>query len=293
MNEPGIQSVMDQATLAERVAAGGTPDWVARHWRTFRDALTGERFLGDAEERTTGGEAASHEGEPFPCFFGAESVANGEPLYTTVPSTTDRDALLGLRDALLEYLDRYGGRDGRASFVVFFRPEDGVETEADYHEALWHVLQVLHVHDPAPWPDDIPTETDSRYWEFCFGGEPLFPTSRAPFYDTYRSRYCPVGLEITFQPRQLFEGITAETEAGQRARETIHENLEAYDGVCPHANLGDWGTPGDREWHQYMLPEDEAQAPDECPVTFSREHPKADHRFDPVMPASDQMPADD
>jgi hypothetical protein len=291
MNEPGIQSLLDQATLAERVAAGEMPGWVERHWRTFRDALTG-----------------THEGESFPCFFGAESVANGEPLYTAVPSTRDRDALLSFRDTLLEYLDIYEDRAGRASFVVFFRPEDtverrstgpasqtrqdGVETEADYHEALWHVLKVLHVHDPEPWPDDIPTETDSRYWEFCFGGEPMFPTCRAPFYDTYRSRYCPVGLEITFQPRALFDGITGDTEAGQRARETIHENLEAYDGVCPHANLGDWGTPGDREWHQYMLPEDETQAPDECPVTFTREHPKVDARFDPAMPATGRT-ADD
>ena len=268
MNEPGIQSVMDQGTLAERVAAGETPEWVARHWRTFRDALTGE-----------------HEGESFPCFFGAESVANGEPLYTAVPSTREKDALLRFRDALLEYLDRYEDRDGRASFVVFFRPEPSVETEADYHEALWHVLKVLHVHDPSPWPDDIPTETDSRFWEFCFDGEPMFPTCRAPFYDDYRSRYCPVGLEITFQPRSLFDGITGDTEAGERAREAIHGNLEAYDGVCPHANLGDWGAPGDREWHQYMLPEDESQAPDACPVTFTREHPKVDHRFDPAMPA--------
>ncbi|WP_254832011.1 YqcI/YcgG family protein [Haloglomus salinum] len=269
MNEPGFQSVMDQATLAERVEAGEMPAWVERHWRTFRESLTGE-----------------HEGESFPCFFGAESVANGEPLYTAVPSTSDRDALLAFRDSLLEYLDVYEDREGRASFVVFFRPEADVQTEADYHEVLWHVLKVLHVHDPSPWPDDIPTETDSRFWEFCFGGEPMFPTCRAPFYDTYRSRYCPVGLEITFQPRTLFEGITADTEAGQRARETIQNNLERYDGVCPHANLGDWGVPGDREWHQYMLPEDESQAPDACPVTFSREHPKVDQRFDPVMPAS-------
>jgi len=113
MNEPGIQSVMDQATLAERVETGRTPDWVTRHWRTFRDALTG-----------------THEGESCPCCFGAESVANGEPLYTAVPSMSDRDALLGLRDALLEYLDTYEDRDGRASFVVFFRPEADVETEA-------------------------------------------------------------------------------------------------------------------------------------------------------------------
>jgi FPC/CPF motif-containing protein YcgG len=256
MNEPGVGSLLDQATLAERVASGALPEWVGNHWETFRAALTG-----------------THEGSPFPCYFGIDSVENGDPLYTTCPSTTDKDALFGLRDALVEYLDTYRDHAERASLVVFFAPDDA-ETEADYHERLWHVLQFLHVHDPEPWPEDIPTDADDPYWEFCFGGEPLFPTCRAPFYDTYRSRYCPVGLEITFQPRTLFDGITADTDAGQAARETIKSRLEEYDGVCPHADLGDWGVEGDREWIQYMLREDETQAPDECPLRVTREHPK-------------------
>ncbi|WP_323174824.1 YqcI/YcgG family protein, partial [Natrialba sp. PRR66] len=89
------------------------------------------------------------------------------------------------------------------------------------------------------------------------------------------SRYCPVGLEITFQPRALFEqlNVTPETEAGRHARDVIQGRLEEYDGVCPHADLGDWGVEGDREWSQYMLSEDPDQAPDECPIDVTREHP--------------------
>lgn len=277
MNEREVGALVDQSTLAERVAAGEYPDWVARHWETFEASLTGER-----------------NGTPFPCFFGAESVANGEPLYTTVPSLTDPGALLRFRDALLEYLDAYLGRSGRTSLVAFFRPSEDVSTEADYHEALWHLLNVLHVHDPEPWPENIPTETDDPHWEFCFGGEPMFPTCRAPFYDERQSRHSPVGLEITFQPRQLFDGITADTEAGQQARETIQGRLEEYDGVCPHADLGDWGVEGDREWPQYLFREDDEQSPDECPVTFTREHPKATPGVDPVAAAgSTRVDADD
>jgi FPC/CPF motif-containing protein YcgG len=268
MNERALQAVVDQPTLADRVAAGEYPEWVRRHWESFSEGVTGER-----------------DGTPFPCHFGTESVRNGEPLYTVVPSLTDPDALLGLRDALLEYLDVYRQRDGRASFVTFWKPPEASLSEADYHEALWHVLNFLHVHDPEPWPEDIPTETDHPEWEFCFGGEPLFPTCRAPFYDEHDrySRHCPVGLEITFQPRGLFDGITADTEAGQHAREVIQDRIEDYDGQCPHADLGDWGVEGDREWVQYLFREDESQAPDECPVTFTREHPKATAGVDPVV----------
>jgi FPC/CPF motif-containing protein YcgG len=261
MTEAVVGGLNDQDTVAARVDAGRTPDWVAAHWRTFRDGLTGER-----------------NGTPFPCFFGAESVRDGDPLYTAVPSMTDTDALLGLGRTLLEYLDTYREHSDRASLVAFFAPPERPLSEAEYHEALWHVLEFLHVHDPEPWPAEIPTDPEDPYWEFSFGGEPMFPTCRAPFYDTRKSRYCPVGLEITFQPRALFEelGATADTEFGQRARETIQDRLEGYDGVCPHADLGDWGVEGDREWRQYMLSSDPEAAPEDCPITVTREHPKSD-----------------
>ncbi|MEF8790042.1 MAG: YqcI/YcgG family protein [Haloarculaceae archaeon] len=261
MTEAVVGGLNDQDTVAARVDAGRTPDWVAAHWRTFRDGLTGER-----------------NGTPFPCFFGAESVRDGDPLYTAVPSMTDTDALLGLGRTLLEYLDTYREHSDRASLVAFFAPPERPLSEAEYHESLWHVLQFLHVHDPEPWPAEIPTDPEDPYWEFSFGGEPMFPTCRAPFYDTRKSRYCPVGLEITFQPRALFEelGATADTEFGQRARETIQDRLEGYDGVCPHADLGDWGVEGDREWRQYMLSSDPEAAPEDCPITVTREHPKSD-----------------
>ncbi len=256
MNEDRLQVLYDQSTVAARADSGAWPDWAVAHWETFREALTGE-----------------HEGSPFPCFFGVESVENGDPLYTVVPSMTDKDALLRFRDVLLEYLDTYRDHAEQASLVTFFKPPERDLTEAEYHERLWHVLQFLHVHDPEPWPEEIPTDTDDTEWEFSFGGEPMFPTCRAPFYDTYHSRYCPIGLEITFQPRTLFEGITHDTEAGQQAREVIHDRLSDYDGVCPHADIGDYGV--DHEWPQYMLTEDEAQSPDECPINVTRDHPKA------------------
>jgi len=260
-----VGSLQDQATVAERVESGAAPDWVAAHWNTFRDGLLGER-----------------NDTPFPCFFGAESVANGDPLYTAVPSMTDKDALLDLGRTLRSYLDVHQEYSDRASLVAFFKPPERELSEAEYHRALWHILQFLHVHDPEPWPEDIPTDPDDPYWEFSFSGEPIFPTCRAPFYDTRKSRYCPIGLEITFQPRALFAelGVTADTPAGEHARELIQDRLEDYDGVCPHADLGDWGVEGDREWPQYMLSEDGGQAPDECPINTTRDHPKSDRLID-------------
>jgi hypothetical protein len=270
MNEPGLGALVDQETLRARVAGGDLPGWARRHYERFRETTLGER-----------------DGAPFPCHFGVRSERDGDALYTFVPSSTGKDALLRFRDTLLEYTERFRDHADRASLVTFFAPDDRLRTEADYHERLWHLLQFLHVHDPVPWPEDIPTDPDDPYWEFCFGGEPMFPTTRAPFYEERMSRHSPVGLEVTFQPRAIFEGITADTEAGQRAREVIHDRLEAYDGVCPHADIGDWGVEGDREWVQYMLSSDPEQFPEECPIAVSREHPKA------APPRRDTARADD
>ena len=262
MNEPGTEGVLlDQETLHDRL--DDAPEWLQDHYRTFRESMLDE-----------------HDGSPFPCYFGIEVERKGELLYAACESTTDPAALLRLRDVLLEYLEVHEDHAERAPLAVFFRPPDGDARvarragEAHYHERLWHVLEFLHVHDPEPWPTDIPTDPDDPYWEFCFGGEPIFPTSRAPFYDERRSRYSPIGLEITFQPRAVFEGITADTEAGQQAREVIQSRMAEYDGVCPHADLGDWGKADDREWKQYLFRERDEASPDECPLRPTREHPK-------------------
>jgi FPC/CPF motif-containing protein YcgG len=273
MNEPGMQSLVDHDTLEARVESGDLPEWAQAHFDSFTDGLTGERNE-----------------TPFPCFFGTEAVRNRELLFTCVPSMSDRDVLARLGETLLEYLEVFEDHADRASLVAFFRPPERRLPEADYHDTLWHILQFLHVHDPEPWPEAIPTDPDDPKWEFSFGGDPMFPTCRAPFYDTYKSRYCPIGLEITFQPRRLFENmnVTADTEQGEHARDVIQNRLEGYDGVCPHADLGDWGTEGDREWRQYLFREDETQAPEECPMTVTREHPRSEF----LIGQTDTMAAD-
>jgi len=102
-------------------------------------------------------------------------VQNGDPLYTAVPSLSDADALLTLRDRILEYLAVREEHSARASLVTFFKPPERSLSEREYHRTLWHILQTLHLHDPEPWPADIPTDPDDPYWEFCLGGEPMFP----------------------------------------------------------------------------------------------------------------------
>jgi FPC/CPF motif-containing protein YcgG len=259
MNEPALGSLWEQTTVHRRLREGSLPPWAVDHYESYREGLLGER-----------------DGQPFPCYFGIEVEQAGDTLYTFVPSMTEASDLLDFAETLLEYLQVYDDYADRAPLTAFFAPPDDEDlTEADYHERLWNLLQFLHVHDPEPWPTDIPTTPDDERWEFCFGGTPMFPTCRAPFYETRRSRYCPVGLEITFQPRSIFDGLTADTQAGQGARDVIQGRIAAYDGEPPHHHLGDWGVEGDREWRQYLFSDDPEEAPSECPMYVTREHPKS------------------
>ncbi|WP_435334623.1 YqcI/YcgG family protein [Haloarchaeobius sp. TZWWS8] len=246
-----VTRLFDQERLHDRLATGTLPDWAVDHYESFREAMLGE-----------------HNGTEFVCYFGVDSEREGWALYTFVPGLDD-ESLLAYRDVLLAYLRTYEHHAPRASLVTFFAHDGSDLDEAEWHERYWDVLQFLHDHDPEPWPDEFPTEPDDHQFEFCFGGEPLFPTARAPSYQRRHSRHNPHGLEITVQPRKVFEGITGDTEAGRRAREIIQGRMETYDDVCPHAQLGDWEDDESHEWPQYMLPDGE-ELLEECPLEISR-----------------------
>jgi FPC/CPF motif-containing protein YcgG len=239
--------LFDQETLRTRLEDGALPEWVGDHYAFFRESMLSP--------------------EDFPCYFGVESERSGDALYSYCESTTDPAALLVLRDTLYAYLQTFEEHAERASLVVFFPPEKEEMTEREWNERFWGVLQFLHDHDPEPWPYHIPADPADEHFEFCFGGEPIFPTARAPFYERRRSRYNPHGLELTAQPRKIFAGITGDTAAGKQARAVIRKRLEAYDDVPPHADLGDWGEA--LEWKQYLLPEGEGSH-ESCPLEVTK-----------------------
>ncbi|WP_435348020.1 YqcI/YcgG family protein [Haloarchaeobius sp. HRN-SO-5] len=242
-----VVRLFDQERLHDRLEAEALPDWAVEHYEEFREAMLGDR-----------------DGAPFPCYFGVDSEKKGWALYTFVPRFDD-ESLARYAEVVQAYLATQEHHAPRTSLVSFFRNVDGEQSEVAWHDRYWQVLQFMHDHDPEPWPDEFPSDPDHHQFEFCFAGEPLFPTARIPGMDRRRSRHNPYGLEITVQPRSVFDGVAGDTEAGQRAREVIHDRLEDYDEVCPHAHLGDWEDDESHEWKQYVLPNDERHLA-ECPL---------------------------
>jgi len=200
----------------------------------------------------------------FPCIFGTDALRRGSLRFTFVPAGGERVGYLA--DALGEFVEAAPGLGRRTSLVAFFQPAEHLEALDDYDRYSWSLLQAVHDRDPVPWPADIPVDTEHPEWEFCFAGMPMFVVVNTPAHKRRMSRYFDY-LCITFQPRFVFDDITEGSAQGRNARKVIRERLNVYDSLPPTPLLGSYGTPGNREWLQYFIGEDNDTPPTEkrCP----------------------------
>jgi hypothetical protein len=235
-----------RADLRSSIDDGSLPEWQARRYRAFHRTMTDEE-------------------SPFPCYFAVDAHEAGDLRYLFAPDASTPTGRSAVAEGLEAYLD--GARDiaDITALAVFFEPADGSETVETYRDRVWSLLRRLHRNDPEPWPDGVPRDPTDPEWAFCYAGEPLFVVARAPCYDRRHSRYTPHGLELTVQPRWVFDGLGGDTPAGRRARSRIRDRLEDYDDAPLHPDVGDYGDAGSREWKQYVLPDDE-RGSEEFPV---------------------------
>ncbi|MGB3444635.1 MAG: YqcI/YcgG family protein [Actinophytocola sp.] len=111
-------------------------------------------------------------------------------------------------------------------------------------------------HDGGSAAAEIPADTDDPYWEFSFGGTPIFVVCNTPAHVERNSRHSP-GFLITFQPRWVFEGLKEGTPRGDAARRVIRGRLRRFDQGAPSPVLGSYGDPRNREWRQCFLPDND------------------------------------
>jgi FPC/CPF motif-containing protein YcgG len=220
-----------------------------------RDAA--ERFSARMLDRT----------RPFPCIFGQDALRRGALRFAFVPGDGAEDYLAGV---LTEFVAMAPELGRRTSLVAFFEPASGTETLEDHRRWFWSLLQSVHGQDPAPWPADIPLDAEHSMWEFCFAGMPMFVVANTPAHQHRASRYFEYFC-ITFQPRFVFDDITEDSPRGRSARRIIRSRLRAYDSVAPTPLLGSFGAPGNREWTQYFLADDNEAMPKaaRCPMRMA------------------------
>lgn len=200
----------------------------------------------------------------FPCLYGVRAFRAGALRYTIV-SGTDDAAMDQLACDLEQYIRSKQAETEISSLLAAFPPDASMLTVDDYGKRFWSVLKRLHERDPCPWPSDIPTDTDEQLWEFCFAGEAIFAFAACPAYALRRSRRTKT-LMIAFQPRVMFDRLYQRPEQLHRTRAIIGRRMLAFDGLSLHPDLGLYHDPDNREWRQYMLPDNDEPVTGSCPM---------------------------
>ena len=236
----GLTDWRERVIFGDRVGGGDLPPWLQDSYTTLR----------------------KHVMDPaYPCFFGTMAEKRGEMFYSYVegkdiarlPATMARFAALA---KLPEF--------EKNNIAIFFEPDIEPLSHAQYHDHFWRILQHLHDRDPGPGADHQPAPDDPK-WEFAFAGVEMFVVCACPSFGARHSRNLGPGMVLLFQPRSVFVDKVTNRVIGLQAREEVRRRLKKWDAIPAHPDLGFYGDPGNLEWKQYFLPDDNTPAAGRCP----------------------------
>lgn len=203
--------------------------------------------------------------DPFPCTFAVAANKQRALRFGFIEDLFDDSTWDPIPNILDAYIGCYRDLGRQTSLVLFFRPMLADHQLDKYFERFWAVLQYLHDHDKASWPEELPPDPDNALWQFAYGGCPFFVVCSNPAHRLRRSR-SSAGFFITFQPhRWVFEGLGGDTPRGIAVRRIIKDRLRRFDGTAPSPLLGVYGDASNREWKQYLLPDSNRADWASCP----------------------------
>lgn len=194
----------------------------------------------------------------YPCFFGQTAEQHGEVFY----AFTD-ERLEALRNVMHTFVRKVAEpRYSRHSLALFFKPNAALRTHHDFVERFWSVLTAIRSEDTVSME---PADPDHPLWEFAFEGQKMFVVGTSPTYEKRRSRVLGDGMVLLFQPRQLFADPATGQPISREVRRRIHGRMLTYDGMSVHPDIGFYGEETNREWKQYVLPDDNEPSLGGCP----------------------------
>ncbi|MGS0897338.1 YqcI/YcgG family protein [Burkholderia stagnalis] len=202
----------------------------------------------------------------YPCFFGTVAERRGEMFYSYVPGK-DIASLPRTMATFARLASQPEYR--RNNIAIFFEPDPEPLSHQAYHDLFWNTLQFLHDVDPDPTADFQPDPSDEA-WEFSFGGIQMFVVCACPSFAQRHSRNLGPGMVLLLQPRAVFVDTITNKVIGREARNQVRERLRKWDDVEPHPDLGFYGDPGNLEWKQYFLADNNQVAGDRCPFLARR-----------------------
>lgn len=202
--------------------------------------------------------------DTFPCIYAIRALRNNTLRFAFLDDSESDASIAAFGWALSEYAATCHSLAPYTAFLAFFGPDPVEMTLEEHHAEFWRVLQRLHELDETPWPSHIPTDPAEPLWEFCFSGEPMFVLGGGPAHVARRSRYNSVRT-ISFQPRFMFDELIAAPALLERARRIIRQRVLEMDGIPVHPMIQMYHEDGNREWRQYVVPEDNSPMEGSCP----------------------------
>ncbi|MGN6187331.1 MAG: YqcI/YcgG family protein [Conexibacter sp.] len=203
-------------------------------------------------------------GPHFPCFYARRALNSGGLRFVFAESPLDDVSRRFIANALAEYAATCRELGELTAFVVFFRPDPGASDYERSRAGFWAMLQWLHDNDPASWPIHVPKTPEHPLWEFCFNSVPLFILCSGPFHRRRRSRRTS-SLALVFQPREQFARLMERPARLLTARSVIHRRVVAFDEIPMHPDILMHNEPENREWRQYIVPDENVSVPGPCP----------------------------
>jgi FPC/CPF motif-containing protein YcgG len=222
----------------------------------------------------------------YPCYFGSQAERNGA-LYYSYVSGAQIDHLPATLQTFLGVCANIS-RD-KNNLVVFFEPDTSPATHSQHRAAFWDTLQYLRAHDPTPSSLSYQIDPSDPFWEFPFAGSLFFVIGISPSYRFHRSRNLGPCMMMVFQPREVFQDSTTANEISAGARNIIRNRVHLWDGIPAHPDLNIYGHPGNLEWIQYFISDDNSRETGRCPLSHgARASDGANGRQD--APRSERKP---
>ncbi|KAL9612361.1 MAG: hypothetical protein Q9167_003048 [Letrouitia subvulpina] len=190
----------------------------------------------------------------YPCVYAAKGFKAQEHVYTFL-SSPDPSAPANVKQiaaALLDYLPRSRQLGPNTSLVIIAPPEAQTLPDTEYNLQFWSLLKALTALDPQTWPENIPQETDTEGWCFCFAGEPCFMAVLTPAHQNRRSRHAPT-VCIAIQPKWIFDILFSTPQKREGALKKVRSLVEDFDDIPLSPDLGNYGEKGKLETRQYFL----------------------------------------
>lgn len=243
--EPEAADWRSRVIMGDQLGGVALPPWAERSYQILHDEVTDDAY---------------------PCFFGVQAERRGEMFYTFLSRGEEESLIESMATfAELAKLTRYD----KNNIAVFFEPDPKPLGHREYHDRFWRTLQRLHDADTHPGATQHVDPAEPA-WEFCYQGVEMFVVCACPSFEKRRSRNLGPGMVLLFQPRSVFIDKITNKVIGRRAREQVRKRLKAWDALGAHPDLGFYGDPGNLEWKQYFLPDDNRSNTGVCPFSNRR-----------------------